>query len=143
MNFAKNNQRPARGRAFTLLEVMFAVVAFAIATVSILALVSQSLDNARRLQRPPIYAEMLAAQISMTNQLLEGTSSGDLSDWLGDPGKGYTWTEDIAEEQSNKLFHVDITINKSDDKSVISQARVLFYKPQSPAGTLDGATGLR
>jgi len=134
---------PVRARAFTLLEVMFAVVVFATATVAILALVSQSLDNARRLQRPPIYAEMFAAQVALTNQLVEGTMTGDLSDWLGDAGKGYTWTQEITEEQSNKLFRVDIVINKDNGKDPVSQASILLYSPQSPAGSLDGATVAR
>jgi len=136
-------RRRPRGEAFTLLEVMFAVVAFATATFAILALVSQTLDNARRLQRPPIYAEMLASQFCLTNQLLEGEQSGAMSDWLGDPGKGYTWDTVITEEQSNKLFRVDITITKDTAKEPISKASILLYSPQSPAGSLDGATVAR
>jgi type II secretion system protein I len=140
---SRQPRRPRHDAAFTLLEVMFAVVVFATSTMAILALVSQSLDNARRLQRPPIYAEMLASQFCLTNQLLEGEQSGDMTQWLGDPGKGYNWDAVIAEEQSNKLFRVDIVIMKDNNKDPISKASILLFSPQSPAGTLDGATGPR
>ena len=130
-------------RAFSLLEVMIAIVAFATASIAILGLVSRSIDNARRLQRPMVDASLLASQLSITNKLLEGTSSGSLDDLLGDSYRGYTWTEDILEEQTNKLFHVDVIISRSDDKSIVSAQRFLFYRPESPAGSMDGATAAR
>jgi type II secretion system protein I len=127
--------------AFSLLEVMIAIAVFFVAVFAILALVSQSLDNARRLQRPTIDAGLLAAQLSLTNSLVEGTESGDLGDLLGDAYKGYTWTREIVEAQSNKLFQVNFAIqHNGGDKPVVSQTSVLFYRPQSPAGSLEGAT---
>src|SRR5258708_6047325 len=70
--------------AFSLLEVMIAIAVFFVGVFAILALVSQSLDNARRLQRPTIDAGLLAAQLSLTNKLVEGTESGNLGNLLGD-----------------------------------------------------------
>src|SRR5579859_2268285 len=89
-------------RAFSLLEVMIAVIAFCAASMAILSLVSRSIDNARRLQRPMIDASMLAAQFSTTNKILEGTVSGELSDALGDAYKGYTWERNANEVETNK-----------------------------------------
>jgi len=127
---------------FTLLEVMFAVIAFCTASFAILALVSQSLDNARRLQRPMVDAGLVAAQLSITNKLLEGEETGDLGQLLGDSYRGYTWTEDIVEEQTNQLFHVDIVIQRSDgDRPIVSAMRVLLYRPHSPPGSLDTGMG--
>ena len=127
---------------FTLLEVMFAVVAFCTATFAILALVSQSLDMARRLQRPMVDAGLRASQLSLTNKLYEGTESGNLGDLLGDKYRDYTWATDTWEEQSNKLFHVDIVIQRGGENGpVVSKMRVLFYRPDSPPGHLDGGIG--
>jgi Tfp pilus assembly protein PilV len=127
--------------AFSLLEVMIAIAVFFVAVFAILALVSQSLDNARRLQRPTIDAGLVAAQLSLTNSLVEGTESGDLGDLLGDAYKGYTYTQEIIESQSNKLFQVNLAIQHSgSDKSIVSQTSILFYRPQSPAGSMEGAT---
>jgi type II secretion system protein I len=129
---------------FTLLEVMIAVVVFCTATLSILALVSQSLDNARRLERPMIDAGLVASELSITNKLVEGQYSGDLGKLLGEEYKGYNWTEDVEEEQTNKLFHVDIVIQRNQgNRQIVSSMRVLFYRPDSPAGSLDGATTAR
>ena len=131
-------------RAFTLLEVMFAVAAFCMATFAILALVSNSLGNARRLQRPMVDAGALAGELSQTNQLVEGIRSGSLNRLLGDAYQGYTWTREIREVQTNKLFQVDFIVQgASGDKPVVSQMRILLFRPNSPAGSLDGATVAR
>jgi len=127
--------------AFTLLEVMIAIAVFFVSVFAILALVSQSLDNARRLQRPTIDAGLVAAELSLTNSLVEGMESGDLADLLGDAYKGYTYSQEIIEVQTNKLFQVNFAIQRSSGGNpVVSQTSVLFYRPASPAGSMEGAT---
>ena len=140
----RTDRPPATQSAFTLLEVMFALVAFCTATFVILALVANSLAGARRLQRPMVDAGVLAAQLSQTNQLVEGVRSGSLDELLGNSYQGYTWTSDIEEVQSNKLFQVDFIVQSdSGDKPVISKMSILLFRPNSPAGSLDGATVAR
>ena len=140
MKTQADRTRTARS-AFTLLEVMFAMVAFCTATFAILALVSNTLADARRLQRPMVDAGVLAAELSQTNQLVEGVRSGDLGDVLGDSYQGYTWTRDIEEVQSNKLFQVDFIVQgDTGSKPVVSKMSILLFRPGSPAGSLDGAT---
>ncbi len=124
--------------AFTLLEVMFAMTAFCTAVFVILALVSNSLANARRLQRQMVDAGVLAAELSQTNQLKVGLMSGDLGDLLGDSYQGYTWTQDIEEVQSNRLFQVDFIVQgNSGNKPVLSKMSILLFRPASPPGPLD------
>jgi Tfp pilus assembly protein PilV len=124
-------------RAFSLLEVMIAIGIFFMAVFVILALVSSSLENARRLQRPIVDAGMIASELSLTNQLVETQQSGD----FGKAYPGYTWTANITEIQTNKLFQVDYVVQRDDNqKSVVQKMSVVFFRPQSPAGTLDGAT---
>jgi type II secretory pathway pseudopilin PulG len=121
--------------AFTLLEVMIAVIVFCTASFAILALVSSSLQNVRRLQRPMLDAGMVAAQLSLTNQLTEGVTSGDFVDLY----PGYTWTRDVYEVGTNRLFQVDFVVQgNSADKPVVSKLSILLFRPQSPAGSLDG-----
>jgi hypothetical protein len=125
--------------AFTLIEVMFAVVAFCTATFAILALVSQSLDIARRLQRPMVDAGLVASEFSLTNKLVEGVESGDLGELLGDNYKGYTWDYAVDEVQTNKLFQMVVVLQSNErNKPVVSKMTVLFYRPDSPPGSLDG-----
>lgn len=130
-------------RAFTLLEVMFAVGAFCMATFAILALVSNSLSNARRLQRPMVDAGALAGELSQTNQIVEGTASGNLDRLLGDTYRGYTWASDIREVQTNKLFQVDFLIQGASGDRPVSKMSILLFRPNSPAGSLDGGTVVR
>jgi type II secretory pathway pseudopilin PulG len=129
--------------AFTLIEVMFAVIAFFMASFAILALVSSSLHNARYLQRPMVDAGELASQLIQTNRLVEGTVSGNLADVLGDAYKNYTWTYDINEVQTNKLFQVDFIVQRDDNKAVVSKMSILLFRPASAAGSLDGATVMK
>jgi hypothetical protein len=113
---------------------MFAMVAFCTATFVILALVSNALSNARRLQRPMLDAGALAAELSKTNQLTEGIKSGNLGYLLGDSYQGYTWTRDIEEAQTGKLFQADFVIQRaSGDKEVVSKMSILLFSPDSMA----------
>ena len=143
MRLPSAKTKPARG-GFTLLEVMFAVVAFCTATFAILALVSQSLEIARRLQRPMVDAGLVASQLSLTNILVEGVSSGDLGELLGDAYKGYTWDYAVDEAQTNRLFQALIVIQRGGGSGpVVSKMTVLFYRPDSPPGMLDGGNFIR
>jgi type II secretory pathway pseudopilin PulG len=135
-NSATRHPSPVTRSAFTLLEVMFAVIIFFTASFAILALVSQSIDNARRLQRPTVDAGLVAAELSLTNQLVEEKQSGD----FGKAYPDYSWTADITEEQTNKLFRVDYVVLRDDNHEVMQKMSVLFFRPQSKAGSLDGAT---
>jgi hypothetical protein len=132
----------ARKKAFSLLEVMIASAIFFMAVFAILGLVSSSLNNLRRLQRPLVDASALASELSLTNKLTEGTDSGNLGDLLGKDYSAYTWTRDIEEVQTNKLFQVDFAVqNAGGDRSVVSKISVLLFRPQSDAGSLDGGMG--
>jgi Tfp pilus assembly protein PilV len=122
-------------RAFSLLECMIAIFAFFIAVFAILALISQSLQNARRLQRPIVDAGMLASELSLTNKLVEGSESGD----FGDVYPGSTWTATTTEVLSNKLFEVDYVVQRADSERP-EKMSILFFRPQSAAGSLEGAT---
>jgi Tfp pilus assembly protein PilV len=125
-----NNQR-----AFSLMEVMIAMGIFFMSVFVILSLVSSSLQNARRLQRPMVDAAMIASELSLTNKLVEMNTSGD----FGKAYPGYTWTADINEVMTNKLFQVDYQVF-NDKKMSVQKMSVMFFRPQSPAGSLDGAT---
>jgi Tfp pilus assembly protein PilV len=132
----------ARKKAFSLLEVMIASALFFMAVFAILGLVSSSLNNLRRLQRPLVDASVLASELSLTNKLTEGKDSGNLADLLGKDYNGYTWTSIIQEVQTNKLFEVDFVVqNANGDRSVVSQISLLLFRPQSDAGSLDGGMG--
>jgi len=137
INFQKLNhpafcRKPLRQRAFSLLECMIAIFAFFIAVFAILALVSQSLQNARRLQRPMVDAAMLASELTMTNKLVEETDSGD----FGNVYPGSKWTTTTTEVMSNKLFRVDYTVQRADSDHAENMS-ILLYRPESKPGHLD------
>jgi hypothetical protein len=139
----KTGPWPGRAqRAFSLLEVMIAIAIFFMAVFAILGLVSSSLESARRLRRPDVNASAVAGVLSLTNQFTEGLESGDMSDFLGKSYQGCKWTYAVQEVQSNKLFQVDLIVQgDSRGQPVVSKMSVLFFRPQSQAGSLDGGMG--
>ena len=127
-----------RRQAFSLLEVMIACAVLFLGVFAILGLVSQSLGNARRLQRPQVDASPVLATYAATNILVEGTYSGTLSDMLGESYRNFFWTADITEVATNKLFRVDCVVQERGNREIISALSSVFYRPESPAGSLEG-----
>jgi hypothetical protein len=133
-------------RAFTLLEVMIAIAIFFLGAFAILGLISTSLANVRRLQRPSVDASPVLARYAATNSLIEGTYSGSLGDaeLLGKDYRDYNYLVNIVEVASNHLYSVECAITPSSGKrDVISDMTTVLYRPQSPPGSLDGGIGMR
>jgi type II secretory pathway pseudopilin PulG len=119
--------------AYTLIEVMIALLIFFMAVFTILGLISNSLRNARILQRKQVDSGMVAAQISLTNRLTEEFVSGDFEDMYPD----YEWSTDTYEAATNGLFQVDMIVQRrSGNQPVESKMSILLYRPESPAGSL-------
>jgi hypothetical protein len=127
-----------RKRAFSLMEVMIAAAIFFMGVFAVLGLVSASLGNARRLQRPQVDASAVLAQYAATNIFIEGTYSGNLADLLGKTYSDYRWTAEITEVASNKLFSVECVVQPYYGKEIISDLTSLYFRPDSPPGSLDG-----
>jgi type II secretory pathway pseudopilin PulG len=122
-----------RGTAFTLLEVMIACGIFFIAVFAILSLVSSGLRNARLLRHIEVDAGMVAAQLSKTNKLTEGTLSGDFGDMYHD----YSWEMVTQEAATNGLYQVDIVVRKRGLQNPVDTMSVLVFSPESAAGPLN------
>lgn len=137
--------RRARPRGgFTLMEVMIAIGVFCVGVFAILSLVATVMRGARLLDRPMVDAGVIAGQIAQTNSIVETSGLGDLSEFLGERYKGYKYVYTINELETNKLFEADIKVTSdAPGKPVISTMSVLLYRPQSPAGSMDGATVVR
>ena len=133
-----------RRTAFTLLEVMIAIAIFFMAAFAILNLVSNSLGNVRRLQRPVVDASAVLAVFAATNSLVEGTYRGSLGDeeMLGKEYRDYNWTAKIDEVGSNRLFRVECVVQPAyGGGEIISDLTTVLYRPASPPGTLDAGGG--
>jgi len=135
------DERGARGRmlpttrkaaAFTLVEVMIALGIFFMAMFTILGLVANSLRNARALQRQPVGCGMVAAELSLTNKLVEGLESGDFGNIYPD----YEWTRDIYEKETNGIFQIDMVVQRRGGGPVDSTMSILLFRPDSPPGSL-------
>lgn len=118
--------------AFTLIEVMIALMIFFMAVFTILGVISSGLRNARVLQRKTVGAGMVAAQISITNRLVEQLETGDFEDFYPD----FEWTRDTYEVGTNSLFQVDMVVQRKSGGTVESKMSVLLFRPESPPGSL-------
>ena len=72
--------RGERASAFTLLEVIVASAIFFMVAFAIMEMVMTSLAAARAIQERSPDAGILAASLTLTNQLVEGADSGDFED---------------------------------------------------------------
>jgi hypothetical protein len=104
---------------------MVATAVLAIALASILLIVSNGIRTARILDRVHVDASSLAAELSLTNRLEEGTESGD----FGDLHPGYSWSREIYEAGTNGLFRVEFTVFGGGEAE--SRLSLLLYRPQS------------
>jgi general secretion pathway protein I len=125
-----------RRSAFTLIEVMIALGIFFMAMFAILGLVSNSLRNARALQRKTVGCGMVAAELSLTNKLTEGLETGDFGDMYPD----FNWTRDIYEVETNRLFQMDMIVQRRSGGAVESKMSILLFRPESPPGSLSRGT---
>jgi hypothetical protein len=117
---------------------MIAVAIFFMGVFAVLSLVSSSLGNARRLQRPMVDAGPVLATWANTNILVENTYDGSMADILGDAYRDYTWTAQVTEVATNKLFSVECAVYERGSRDPISALSTLLYRPKSPSGSLDG-----
>jgi prepilin-type N-terminal cleavage/methylation domain-containing protein len=122
-------------KAFTILEVMVAMAIFFVALFAILDLTSRSLKAARSLEPFHVDASSIAAQLSLTNRLVEGVESGD----FGDLYPEYGWTQEITQIATNGLFQVNFTVFNASNKRVASATTsIMMYRPLSPPGAQFG-----
>jgi len=96
---------------------------------AILALVANSLSNARALQRMPVDpAGSLASAASLGKALEEGSDSGDFGDLYPD----YRWSAETNQVGTNGLFQVDFVVyRRHGGRGQVSQMSILLYRPDS------------
>ena len=98
---------------------------------AILAMISSVLRNARLLRRVELDAGMVAAQVSNTNKLYEGSASGDFGKMYPD----YSWETETYEPPgaTNNLWQVDIVVRRRGLQKPVDVMSIWLYRPESPA----------
>lgn len=124
-----HSNRAAGHRGFNLLEVMIAIGLFFMVAFAILALVSQSLRQARALEftRSPVGS--LASQTVLTNELEEGFETGDFDDVFPD----YNWTREVFEFGTNGLYEVELTVSRNRQSEPEGTLNLLMFRPDTGA----------
>jgi Tfp pilus assembly protein PilV len=132
MNLQPTSQRPVS--AFSLMEVMIALGIFFMAVFTILALVSNTLRNARALQRIEVEAAMVAADLTKTNRYMEGSESGDFGDFARD----YSYRYETYEAATNGLWRADIVLQRRGLSQPADTMSILLFSPESSTGPFGG-----
>ncbi len=130
-------KRTSAAACFTLLEVLIATAIFFMMAFAVLELVTRGLAAAKSLQQREPDAGILAAAMSLTNKIEEGSEAGDFEDIAPGLYPGYSWTRDAYEVGSNGLFQVDFTVIRRAGKGrrpSETTLSVLMYRPGSPTG---------
>ena len=130
--------------AFTLLEVIVACAIFFMVAFAVLAVVTQGLVAARSLQHREPDAGLLAAVMTLTNKIEEGSESGSFEDLYPGLYPGYNWTREAYEIASNGLFQVDFTVFQTGGKkgALETKMSILMFRPGSQ-GRLSPGGGVR
>ena len=119
--------------ALSLIEVMIAMAIFFMVVFAILAMVSNTLRNARALQQTHVDAGALASFLTLSNRLDEGTYSGDFGDLYPDHEYDY---EVIP--ITNGLVRVDLEVRggtgSRPEESAMSILLFLGNQPASAPG---------
>jgi hypothetical protein len=130
---AGSQGRATRSReiAFSLIEVMVACGIFFLVVFAILALVSNTLRNARSLRHVEVDAGMVASQLYKTNRLVEGTQSGD----FGNSYPDYSWEMEAHEHDTytNGMWEVNVVVRKRGLPKPIDEMTVWLFSPDSSA----------
>ncbi len=132
ISVAQSRQR--RTMAFSLLEVMIAMGILFVALFGILGIVSQNLKAARSLNQMGPTSGMVAAEMSMTNKLYEGSESGDFGELYPD----HSWVRETT-IITNGLFAVEIAVLKQSE--VESTLNLILFRPESTGGATGPGAG--
>jgi hypothetical protein len=112
--------------AFTLIEVMIAIAIFFMCMFAILGIFGAGLHSALLLRRDGPTPGMIASELSLSNQLDEGTLSGN----FGDVYPNYSWSADVITAATNGLYRLNISV-MGPSGSVDSAMSILLYRPDS------------
>jgi hypothetical protein len=105
---------------------MIACGIFFIAIFAILALVSQTLRNARSLRHVEVDAGIGAAYSMRTNLLYEGSETLELENY-----PEYRWELIYTPAESNGLWQVDIALFRRGTPKPIDTMSILRFSPES------------
>jgi Tfp pilus assembly protein PilV len=127
----------SRGRAFTLLEVMIAVGVLFMCLFAVLALTSNSLRSARKLQQhrtidTGTMAGLIYVQLVNTNTVTEGHVDVDLEDMFPDCKLSVC---DVTQIASNGLCQVDFVLERNQKLELKSSFMV--YLPNMKVGMVN------
>ena len=138
--WATNGLQRCVGRlaSFTLLEVLVACAIFFMAAFAVLGVLTQGLGAAKSLQQREPDAGLIAAPMTLTNKIEEGSEAGSFEDIAPGLYPGYSWTRDVYEVGSNGLFQVDFTVIRRSGKGhgpSETHMSILLFRPGSPTGS--------
>jgi hypothetical protein len=132
--FPKRTRGGTAGRAgFTLLEVMIAVGVLFMCLFAVLALLTNSLASARKLQThrdidTGSIAGLIYVQLTNTNSLNEGPIDVDLEEMF----PGCKCTADLTEVGTNGLCQVDFDVERN--QKLEAQSHFFVYLPNMKTG---------
>lgn len=132
--FQKTPPGPSRARAgFTLLEVMIAVGVLFMCLFAVLALLSNSLASARKLQQhrdidTGSIAGLIYVQLVNTNSLNEGPVDVDLEEMY----PGSKCRAELSQVGTNGLCQVDFDVERN--QKVEAKAEFYIYLPNMKTG---------
>jgi type II secretory pathway pseudopilin PulG len=121
-------KRNRHSQAFTLVEIMVATGIFFMAMFALLGVMSAGVHAAAILRNSGPTAGMIAAQMTVSNTLEEGSLTGVFSDIP--IYQDYHWVSNCQMVTTNGLFKMDFVVFNASGVPV-STLSTLLYRPDS------------
>ena len=120
-------------RAFSLVEVMVAILVLGVAVAGLTRGLTTALSSAKESELQTTAALFAAGQIEELRAeggLTDGTTEGNCGEGL----EMYRWRETVSKTDTDGLHNVTVTIEKSQSGQEIYELRTLLFEPTEQSG---------
>ena len=130
---SRDGSRSGAERAFSLVEVMVAILVLGVAVAGLARGLTTALSSAKESELQTTAALFAAGQIEELRAeggLTDGTTEGNCGEGL----EMYRWRETVSKTDTDGLHAVTVTIEKSQSGQAIYELRTLLFEPTGQSG---------
>lgn len=121
---------PPPNAAFSLIEVMIAILVLGVALVALTRGITTALESSKESEQATTAALFAAGQIETLRaegDLENGETDGDCGAGL----KAYRWKQTITDADIDGLHNVDVVVERAQNNQEIYELKTLLFEPSS------------
>lgn len=120
--------RPTTNRAFSIIEVLVAILILGVSLVGLVHGINTSLVSGKEAEIHTLAAQLAAGQIESLRAdgiILEGDTSGEFDGALAI----YTWRQSVVATKPEGLYEVTVAIEKTDSGEELFELKTMLFDP--------------